>query len=381
MNPHFPYDQALQTAINSFNGNIMPTLFFIAKAILTVSLLWSLYDAWVKGGDVRSLGISLLKYAAVSIVVLHWNSVFTDIVNCFDSVSYQIYQSAGISDLWTTYTQNLQQAWNNQNVGSIWTIIRGSFSALIAMLGVLAGYVLWPIAAVIFVVFYTFWGCVLYGVGSTRDCNHAQHHALALSCALHRERVRVELLGAVGDPIHIDARCSPHRKHSERLRPAKHRRLFREHRSVALSQHYQRRDVDWHHRDPVLRQVDSDGRVLPGWRDVPNDSVYRARGTESIRGSLRRWIADRWRLVRAGESAAGAAALFRALVDRLHLRLHGEDEEQQCIRSGDEVRGCSLREERRNHRQFRSASPTASGTNMTAHCGLTRIGRWCWPVR
>ena len=71
----------------------------------------------------------------------------------------------GISDLWTTYTQNLQQAWNNQNVGSIWTIIRGSFSALIAMLGVLAGYVLWPIAAVIFVVFYTFWGCVLYGVG------------------------------------------------------------------------------------------------------------------------------------------------------------------------------------------------------------------------
>ena len=165
MNPHFPYDQALQTAINSFNGNIMPTLFFIAKAILTVSLLWSLYDAWVKGGDVRSLGISLLKYAAVSIVVLHWNSVFTDIVNCFDSLSYQIYQSAGISDLWTTYTSSLQQAWDAQHVDSIWSIIRGSFSALIAMLGVLAGYVLWPIAAVIFVVFYTFWGCVLYGVG------------------------------------------------------------------------------------------------------------------------------------------------------------------------------------------------------------------------
>jgi hypothetical protein len=165
VNPHFPYDQALQTAINSFNGNIMPALFFIAKAILTVSLLWSLYDAWVKGGDVRSLGISLLKYAAVSIVVLHWNSVFTDIVNCFDSLSYQIYQSAGISDLWTTYTSSLQQAWDAQHVDSIWSIIRGSFSALIAMLGVLAGYVLWPIAAVIFVVFYTFWGCVLYGVG------------------------------------------------------------------------------------------------------------------------------------------------------------------------------------------------------------------------
>lgn len=57
---------------------------------ITVSLLWSLYDAWVKGEDVRSLDISLLKYTAVSIVVLHWNSVFTDIVNCFDSVSYQI---------------------------------------------------------------------------------------------------------------------------------------------------------------------------------------------------------------------------------------------------------------------------------------------------
>jgi hypothetical protein len=165
VSPHFPYDQALQTAINSFNGNIMPILFAMAKAILTVSLLWSLYDAWVKGGDVRSLGINLLKYAVVSIVVLHWNSVFTDIVNGFDSVSYQIYQSAGISDLWTTYTSSLQQAWDAQHVDSIWTVIRGSFSALIAMLGVLAGYILWPIGAVIFVVFYTFWGCVLYGVG------------------------------------------------------------------------------------------------------------------------------------------------------------------------------------------------------------------------
>ena len=64
------YVNILFTALGGIDGSVMPIIWFIAASILTVTFLWGVYDAFVRGGDVRSLGITLLKYAAVALVLI-----------------------------------------------------------------------------------------------------------------------------------------------------------------------------------------------------------------------------------------------------------------------------------------------------------------------
>ena len=51
------YVNILFTALGGIDGSVMPIIWFIAASILTVTFLWGVYDAFVRGGDVRSLGI------------------------------------------------------------------------------------------------------------------------------------------------------------------------------------------------------------------------------------------------------------------------------------------------------------------------------------
>ena len=61
------YLDILFTALSGIDGSVMPIIWFVANSILTVTFLWGVYDAFIRGGDVRSLGITMLKYAAVCI--------------------------------------------------------------------------------------------------------------------------------------------------------------------------------------------------------------------------------------------------------------------------------------------------------------------------
>ena len=60
---------------------------------------WGVYDAFVRGGDVRSLGITMLKYAAVALVLMNWAAAFRDVVKSFDYVSNYIYGTSGLGDV------------------------------------------------------------------------------------------------------------------------------------------------------------------------------------------------------------------------------------------------------------------------------------------
>jgi hypothetical protein len=70
------YIDILFTALGGIDGSVMPIIWFIANSILTVTFLWGVYDAFVRGGDVRSLGITMLKYAAVALVLMNWATAF-----------------------------------------------------------------------------------------------------------------------------------------------------------------------------------------------------------------------------------------------------------------------------------------------------------------
>ena len=70
------YLDILFTALSGIDGSVMPIIWFVANSILTVTFLWGVYDAFVRGGDVRSLGITMLKYAAVALIFLTWGAAF-----------------------------------------------------------------------------------------------------------------------------------------------------------------------------------------------------------------------------------------------------------------------------------------------------------------
>ena len=157
-----PYFNYLTTALNSLQTNVLAVVQFLAGGILTISFLWSIYEAFVKGGDVRSLGLSFLKYGCVTFIVAYWDTVFRDVVACFEYVSTTL---CAIST-WDTWIDGLKAALSTgQGLSFSWDIIAGGSAAIISFLFVLLGYLVLPFALFVFTLFYVFWGVVLYAVG------------------------------------------------------------------------------------------------------------------------------------------------------------------------------------------------------------------------
>ena len=67
---------------------------------------------------------------------------------------------------------------------SMWTLIRGGFSALITELGFIIGYIVLPFSLAIFTICFVFWGCVLYVLGPPGACDYAQLHTWAFPFSL-----------------------------------------------------------------------------------------------------------------------------------------------------------------------------------------------------
>ena len=105
------YLDILFTALSGIDGSVMPIIWFVANSILTVTFLWGVYDAFVRGGDVRSLGITMLKYAAVALILLTWSTAFRDLTRSFDYVSNYIYGTSGLGDVVNAWTNGLATVW------------------------------------------------------------------------------------------------------------------------------------------------------------------------------------------------------------------------------------------------------------------------------
>ena len=159
------YLDILFTALSGIDGTVMPIIWFVANSILTVTFLWGVYDAFVRGGDVRSLGVTMLKYAAVGLILLTWSTAFRDLTRSFDYVSNYIYGTSGLGDVINAWTNGLATVWDADGKITLWSLIRGGFSALITEFGIIVGYIVLPFSLAIFAACYVFWGCILYVVG------------------------------------------------------------------------------------------------------------------------------------------------------------------------------------------------------------------------
>ena len=166
--PSFYFEQLLQNGLNGIDQQgITRAVLQIAGAILILSLLWAVYEAYAHGGDVRSLGLAGVKYLVLGLVFLNYQSAFRAVNGMFNGVADGICKLSGGLDAVQSWLNSLSQAWNsNPNwFSALWNLVSGGASSIITGLLTLVGYFLLPITYTLFTLFYALYGAILYVVG------------------------------------------------------------------------------------------------------------------------------------------------------------------------------------------------------------------------
>jgi hypothetical protein len=162
----FYFQQLLQTALNGIDSaNVTGTVLSVAGAILLLSFLYSAYQAFASGGDVRMLAISGIKYLILGLVFANYGAVFRDVNGMFNSVANFIYSSTGVGDLFANWMNQLAQYWQANGNTSLWNLVTGLASGVISLVLILSAFILFPFCYLIFTVFYAMYGSVLYVTG------------------------------------------------------------------------------------------------------------------------------------------------------------------------------------------------------------------------
>jgi hypothetical protein len=166
--PSFYFEQLLQRGLNGIDQQgITAAVLQIAGVVLVLSLLWSVYEAYSNGGDVRLLGISAIKYLVLGLVFLNYQSAFRAVNAMFNGVADGIYNMSGGVDVIKSWGNSLSQAWQtNPNwFSALWNMVTGGLSAAVAGIIALVGYLLLPFTYTLFTLFYALYGSILYVVG------------------------------------------------------------------------------------------------------------------------------------------------------------------------------------------------------------------------
>jgi hypothetical protein len=162
----FYFEQLLQTALNGIDAaNVTGAVLGVAGTILLLSFLYSAYQAFAAGGDVRMLAISGIKYLILGLVFASYGAVFRDVNGMFNSVANFIYNSTGVGDLFANWMGQLSQYWQTNGSTSLWNLVTGLASGVISLWLILGAFVIFPVCYLIFTIFYAMYGSVLYVTG------------------------------------------------------------------------------------------------------------------------------------------------------------------------------------------------------------------------
>jgi hypothetical protein len=166
--PSFYFEQLLQNGLNGIDQQgITGAILQIAGVVLVLSLLWGVYEAYCNGGDVRVLGVTAVKYLVLGLIFLNYQSAFRAVNSMFNGVADGIYKLSGGLDAVRSWLNSLSQAWNSNPswFSSLWNLVTGGASAIVAGLITLVGYLLLPVTYTLFTLFYALYGSILYVVG------------------------------------------------------------------------------------------------------------------------------------------------------------------------------------------------------------------------
>ena len=165
----FYFQTMFQQALNSIDSfSITSGIVGIAETILLLSFLYSAYQSFAMGGDVRALAVSGAKYLALGLVFAGYGTVFRDVNSAFNSVAMSISNSVGAGDLFSNWMTQLGQYWSTNGNQSLWSLIGGlaaSLSGFLDALLIIVAYILFPITYALFALFYSLYGSILYVTG------------------------------------------------------------------------------------------------------------------------------------------------------------------------------------------------------------------------
>ena len=162
----FYFQQLFQTALNGIDSaNVTGAVLSVAGVMLLLSFLYSAYQAFAAGGDVRMLAVSGIKYLILGLVFASYGTVFRDVNGTFDSVANFIYNSTGVGDVFSNWMSQLAQYWQSNGNTSLWNLVTGLASGVISLWLILGAFVIFPVCYSIFTIFYAMYGSILYVTG------------------------------------------------------------------------------------------------------------------------------------------------------------------------------------------------------------------------
>lgn len=160
----FLFEQMFNNAIAGIDGaGLMSTILIVAYGILLASLLFSVYEAWTRGGDVRSIGIAGAKYLVIGLLLVDdgtvYRTVFQSVIGAFNQMAQTM---AGPGDVFRTWFAELRNAAASP---TLLNLVTGLGAGLISALLLLIAMIIYPVAYGVFTVLYCLFGTILYVVG------------------------------------------------------------------------------------------------------------------------------------------------------------------------------------------------------------------------
>lgn len=162
--PYF-FERTFELAKQAADGYIQQGVIPVAYGILAVTLLLGVYESFFRGGSLRDLGITLLRYVGAALIIQYWSTFFTDITtNGCTMIAHSLDQNQ-ISDVWMNWAKQMSDYWQS-NGGSIWGFLSAdAVGGVVVLLVTIVGYVCYVVAMLLFTLIYAFWGICLYGLG------------------------------------------------------------------------------------------------------------------------------------------------------------------------------------------------------------------------
>ena len=193
----FYYEQMFNTALNGImTAGLMSTMLTVAYGILLASLLFSAYEAWTKGGDVRALGVAGIKYLALGALFMNdgavYERVFRDVLAAFNQISHTM-AGVGPTDVFKAWANDIYVQ------GSLSTtflnLVTGQIPGLLSALLLLVAMIVYPVAYALFAVFYSLYGAILFVTG---PLVLALMPSFGLGALARRYAINVMIFGAWG---------------------------------------------------------------------------------------------------------------------------------------------------------------------------------------
>ena len=100
----FYFQSMFMNALNGIDSQgITAGVVGIASTILIVSFLYAAYQSFASGGDVRALGIAVIKYLLLGLVFANYGAIFRDVNSMFNSVAQSITNLASSTDMFSNW--------------------------------------------------------------------------------------------------------------------------------------------------------------------------------------------------------------------------------------------------------------------------------------